>query len=122
MSRKVIELGGVVLVCLGIWGISFGQYGGGSGTEASPYLIYTADQLNAIGANSGHWAKSFKLMADIDLSAYKGTEFNRIGNDKYHLFKGVFDGNGYTISNFTYDSNSTSGVGLVGYLEYGGGV
>ena len=26
------------------------QYGGGSGTAGYPYLIYTAEQMNAIGA------------------------------------------------------------------------
>jgi len=27
------------------------QYGGGSGAAHDPYLIYTAEQMNAIGAN-----------------------------------------------------------------------
>ena len=75
------------------------QYGGGSGEPNDPYLIYTAEQMNAIGANPNDWDKHFKLMADIDLSAYTGTAFNIIGS-----FRGVFDGNGHTISNFTYTS------------------
>ena len=31
-----------------------------------------------------------------------------------NLFTGVFDGNGHTISNFTYDSNGTNRIGLFG--------
>ncbi len=121
MSRKAIELGCAALVCLGICGTSFGKYGGGSGTSKDPYLISTAEQLNAIGANSSDWAKCFKLMADIDLSAYKGTKFNRIGTHfVLNPFIGVLDGNSHTISNFTYDSKYTDMAGLVGCLGKGG--
>lgn len=101
------------------------NYGGGSGTSFSPYLIYNAAQLNAIGAKAGDWGSNFRLMDDIDLSGYDGKEgrpsFNRIG---YHIhlvdyvaFTGVFDGAGHTISNFTFDSNAgNDAVGIFGYL------
>ncbi len=78
-----------------------GTYGGGTGIETDPYLIYTAEQMQEIGANPGDWNKHFKLVANIDLSGYKGTEFNIIGTDS-NPFSGTFDGNGYEISNFTY--------------------
>ncbi len=59
------------------------QYGGGSGGPNDPYLIYTAEQMNTIGANPNDWDKHFKLMADIDLSGYVGGArspvFNIIG-------------------------------------------
>jgi hypothetical protein len=55
------------------------KYGGGTGTAEDPYLIYTAEQMNTIGLNKEDWDKHFKLMADLDLSAYKGSSFNRIG-------------------------------------------
>jgi hypothetical protein len=58
--------------------------------------------MNAIGAIPNDWDRHFRLMADIDLSAYTGTRFNIIGLDIDHCFTGVFDGNGHTISNFTY--------------------
>lgn len=80
-------------------------YAEGSGTEADPYLIYTAEQLNMIGLFMCDWDKHFKLMVDIDLSEYTGTEFNIIGyriewNSPYNEpFRGVFDGNGKAISN-----------------------
>ncbi|MHC4207199.1 MAG: hypothetical protein ACYSTT_21295, partial [Planctomycetota bacterium] len=83
---------------------AYSQYGSGSGTAEDPYLIYTAEQMNAIGAEPNDWDKHFKLMADIDLSVYTGTDFNVIGYGLFPAFSGVFDGNGHTISNFTYSS------------------
>ena len=50
------------------------------------------EQMNTIG-NPGDWASHFKLMADIDMSAYTGTQYNIIGN-RPHTFTGTFDGNG----------------------------
>ena len=94
------------------------QYGGGSGTDEEPYLIYTAEQMNAIGAEPNDWDKHFKLMADIDMSSYTWTDFNIIG---YHRnfedrksFAGVFDGNGHTISHLTIEGGSY--LGLFGWL------
>jgi len=98
------------------------KYGGGSGTEQDPYLIYTSEQMNTIGANQDDWGKHFRLMADIDLSAYTGTQFNIIGryfdsNDPRNKpFYGVFDGNNKRISNFTWTSYDINYVGLFGYL------
>ncbi len=97
-----------------------GSYGGGTGEPNDPYLIYDANQLNTIGANPVDWDKHFKLMADIDLSDYTGTEFNIIGrDDQYPIqgfipFEGVFDGNGRIISNFTYHSTGAHVIGLFG--------
>jgi hypothetical protein len=97
------------------------QYGGGTGGPNDPYLIYTAEQMNTIGAEPNDWDKHFKLMADIDLSAYTGTDFNIIGYyvdwRDHKLFTGVFDGNGHTISNFSYTSTDRDHVGLFGYVE-----
>ena len=73
------------------------QYGGGSGEPNNPYLIYTAKQMNEIGLHEEDWDRHFKLMADIDLAAYTGTDFNIIGyyvrNRDKIAFTGVFDGN-----------------------------
>ncbi len=104
------------------------QYGGGSGTDEDPYLIYTTQQMNAIGINPHDWDKHFKLMADIDLSEYSGDAFNIIGeccfesgwiDDPFlisHPFTGIFDGNGHVISNFSYTSTNASYIGLFGYV------
>ncbi|UCG55589.1 MAG: hypothetical protein JSU70_12050 [Phycisphaerales bacterium] len=89
-------------------------YGGGSGSADDPFLIYTAEQLNTIGLTACHWDKHFILMADIDLSQYRGNEFNTIGVSWKHPFLGVFDGNGRTISNFTYISRNRHHIGIFG--------
>ena len=102
------------------------KYGGGCGEPNTPYLIYTAEQLNTIGLNKEDADKHFKLMADIDLSAYKGDSFNRIGSyavppDWRLSFTGVFDGNDHTISNFTYvvDVNEPPSRGYYGDWDVG---
>ena len=96
------------------------KYGGGTGEPNNPYLIYTPEQMNTIGIHTGDWDKHFRLMADIDLSAFTGTDFNIIGcrveiEDK--SFNGVFNGNGHMISNFTYISTGIRRVSLFGYVE-----
>ena len=58
------------------------DYGGGTGQPDDPYLIYTAEQMNEIGSNPNDWDKHFKLMADIDLGRYQGTDFNIIGESR----------------------------------------
>jgi hypothetical protein len=99
-------------------------YGGGSGTGEDPYLIYTAEQLNSIGAHASAWDKHFKLMADIDLSAFDGKDgrpaLNMIGysdptpeqeNFVGTYFNGIpftgsFDGNDHVISHLTLNVQS----------------
>jgi len=99
------------------------KYGGGTGRPNDPYLIYTAEQMNVIGLYEQDWAKHFRLMTDIDLSDYKGTDYNIIGywvgldSPENRPFRGVFDGNGHTISNFTYTCTDVNCIGLFGYIE-----
>ncbi|MHC4537618.1 MAG: GLUG motif-containing protein, partial [Planctomycetota bacterium] len=116
-----------------IWWISEGldyprlwweaKYGGGSGTEEDPYQIWDANHMQAIGADANDWDRHFKLVADIDLSAYTGTEFNIIGHYEGYghpsnkPFTGVFDGNGHSISNFTYNSAAINYIGLFAYVD-----
>jgi hypothetical protein len=97
---------------------AYAQYGGGRGEPNDPYLIYTAEQMNAIGANPEDWDKHFKLMENIDLSGYVGgarrPAFNIIGR-RYSPFTGTFDGNGHRISHLTIASGEY--LGLFGRLE-----
>jgi len=91
------------------------KYGGGAGTAENPYLIYTPEDMNAIGSDGNDWDKCFKLMNDIDLNDYTGTEFKTIGNgDK--PFAGIFDGGKHTISNFTCVSSSINYAGIFGVI------
>jgi hypothetical protein len=93
------------------------KYGGGSGEPNDPYLIYDANQMNAIGAEPNDWDKHFKMTADIDLVSYTGTQFNIIGTGENQPFSGSFDGNGHTISHFSYISESGGCIGLFGYVN-----
>jgi len=94
------------------------QYSGGTGEPEDPYLIYTAEQVNAIGAEPNDWDKHFRLMADIDLAGYAGTDYNIIAPyDADVPFTGVFDGNAHTIANFTYTSTDANSVALFGWVQ-----
>jgi predicted outer membrane repeat protein len=100
------------------------KYGGGTGEPNTPYLIYTAQHLNIIGAEPNDWDKYFKLMADIDLSSYlydcapiaPDTNNTEIGFQGIS-FTGVFDGNGHTISQISI--TGASYLGLFGQMESG---
>jgi len=93
------------------------KYGGGTGEPNDPFLIYTAEHMNTIGLHEEDWGKHFKLMADIDLGDYTGTEFNLIGIGFITPFSGVFDGNGHTISNFNYSSTGENVIGIFCYIN-----
>ncbi|MBN1764973.1 MAG: hypothetical protein JW860_06920 [Sedimentisphaerales bacterium] len=92
------------------------KYGGGCGTEEVPYLIYTAEHLNAIGANPDDWGAHFKLMANIDLSDYPGNAFNTIGTEE-QPFTGVFEGNYYEIYNFSQGELEEEVLGMFRYVD-----
>ncbi len=93
------------------------SYGGGLGTAAQPYLIFTAAQLNAVGATPSDWDKCFKLMANIDLRDLGPAPFNPIGTIHVVSFVGVFDGNYKTISNLRLASDGSSYLGLFGLVD-----
>jgi hypothetical protein len=59
------------------------------------------------------------LMADVDLGGFTGASFNIIGIDNRNPFRGVFDGNGHTIANFTHTSTDRNYIGLFGYVRGG---
>lgn len=91
------------------------KFAGGSGTEADPYLIATAEQLDAVRKDLDAY---YKLIADIDLSDWGnwvpigGTPAFGAGTDKFNTaqfggnaFIGGFDGNGHVISGMTIQVN-----------------
>lgn len=92
-------------------------FSAGSGTIGDPYLISTVQDLKEIG-KAPNLAVYYKLTNDIDLS---GSDFTTIGSTSVLAFKGNFDGNGKTISNYTYSGSVTTpsytAVGLFGYLK-----
>lgn len=98
----------------------------GAGTADDPLLVYTAEELNLVGQFPCDWDKHFRLMADLDLSAYEDDVFHIIGYDWNELasrpFTGVFDGNGHSIANFRYTCAPAAkylwraNLGLFGYV------
>lgn len=91
-------------------------FASGDGTEEDPYQISTAEELDHIRDDlNAHYV----LTADIDL---EGANWTPIGTyvpgggeegeipDAEHSFNGSFDGNGYTISNFSIDNYFVTGL------------
>ncbi len=112
---------------------SAAPYGGGTGEPNDPYLIYTPEQMNAIGAEPNDWGKCFKLMADIDVSRYRGEEFNIIGVGFWssgppqptwvkNPFTGTFDGNHHAVSNLSLTRPGGRGIGLFGIVGEGANI
>jgi hypothetical protein len=95
------------------------KYSGGTGDPWDPYLISDANDMNEIGRDSNDWDKDFVMTADVNLAQFTGTQFNIIGNGTTK-FTGVFDGDGHTISNFTYTSTLTDYISVFGYVGSGG--
>ena len=107
---------------------------GGDGSSESPFLITTAEELkwyaSYVNGESGdkvvHNTACAQLVKDIDLSTVCGkgkgnwTPIAKYGIYKYdgeYRFDGVFDGNGYTISNLYINNKYGSYLGLFGYIQ-----
>lgn len=87
----------------------------GEGTSASPFIIETAEDLAAIGSNPEYLGAYFKQTADIDLA---GINWTPISPEYGEAYSGVYDGNGYTISNLTINTDTFKKVGLFGYTSF----
>jgi hypothetical protein len=107
----------------------------GKGTNDSPYLIGTADNLMRmailVNTRSAAIKDSYQLTADIDLSEYgKGrTEWNdgkgwvpigQIGDAGIRLFRGTFDGNNKKITGLYINDPTLGAAGLFGAITDGG--
>jgi hypothetical protein len=98
--------------------ICFGRWLGdphdlGKGTSADPYRIYTPQQLYSV---RNDLQGSYKLMADLDMTAWcllRG--WIPIG-DYDHPFIGEFDGNDHSISNISI-INATRDGGVFGAVQ-----
>ena len=106
----------ILLIVLLLSGAAVAKYSGGSGTAQDPYLIATPNDLNSIGLYAADWDKHFKMTADINMAGITGEQFNIIGSTSPY-FRGVFDGNGHSISNFTYNSISAYKAGIFGWVS-----
>ena len=101
-------------------------FGGGTGTEADPYLITNASELAYLSSttteeNSNYEGVYFALTTDIDLNCTTTQLWNPIGkcsNGTDDWFSGVFYGNNHSITNMLFNCQGTSNYhGLFGYLR-----
>ena len=90
----------------------------GAGTATDPYRISTADELAWLAqeVNAGRGASyNAVLCNDIDL---KDKGWTPIGKNYSYVYKGTFDGGGYTISGLKIDSTDQYQA-LFGYVKGG---
>lgn len=101
-------------------------FGGGTGSQSNPYLIYTAEQLaylaKTTNAGTNYSGKYFKLMNDLDLNNREWTPIGKgiLTSDNYtsnYAFRGNFDGNYHVIYNLKITRTQTSFTGLFGSLS-----
>ena len=82
--------------------------------------------MNAIGADPNDWDKHFILMADLDMTNFDGQNgnptYNIIGTSFQSTFTGLFNGNGFIISNLSWAQTTSfqQGIGLFGIVGSGG--
>ena len=95
----------------------------GEGTETSPYLLKSADDVSKLAANvryagssENYKGKYFKLTCDIDLRGHKWKGIGGGGStDVNARFEGTFDGDGHVIYNLNlYDEGQSGFFGFVG--------
>jgi len=80
-----------------------------------PYQISTCTHLQNMSSNLSSY---FILTGDVDCSGLSGSGFTPVGTSGTP-FSGQLDGQGYSINEFFIDRNSTTGVGLFGYIANG---
>src|SRR5574344_2485534 len=107
----------VLIICsLQVFAQSGKFSGSGSGTSADPYQITNAMELDQVRYFTNQKNVCFKLMNDIDLKEYLDENYltdrwEPIGSST--PFKGVFDGDGYKITNLSVDK----GDGFFGNID-----
>ncbi|WP_217593807.1 immunoglobulin-like domain-containing protein [Cohnella sp. GbtcB17] len=117
MKKRLLIVLAVLLAALPLAGLrplsvqaaGYAFAGGGDGTPGNPYIVRTAEDLDHVRDDL---TASYKLRADIDLSAYGN--WTPIGDPD--IFSGTFDGDGYRITGMTIRSSADS-IGLFGYVD-----
>ena len=116
----------IALLCMVAQGILAQTFGGGSGTEADPYIISTTEHFDQLSANvnSGNEYSGvyFRLDADLDYADKTLTPMGKGGVNTsqsttgYYIFSGIFDGNGHTVKNVVINKPSGDNIGLFGII------
>ena len=98
-------------------------FAGGQGTEEDPYIISSAKHLKNLAKKINdsetyeeYTDKYYKMTQDIDLGGEEWTPICN-GDNPNLFFKGVFDGDGYKVSNFKITDNSFLNNGLFGEVS-----
>ncbi len=90
------------------------EFAGGEGTEANPYQVATAQQLNNV---RDHLDKYFIQIADIDLEDMEWVPIGEFSSGSQ--FIGSYDGNNKTIDNLTIVPDASDQyIGLFGVIGY----
>ena len=88
-------------------------FGAGSGTAADPYQICSVSHLSNIQNNL---SANYILEADLDMTNFSYPTFIPLASTA-NPFVGIFNGNNYTISNWTASSTAASTLSLFGALD-----
>lgn len=94
----------------------------GAGTLAEPYEIATLEDLRTLSEYQPYWVGDyyFKQTADINAAETRnwnnGAGFSPIGSDYYTPFDGDYLGDGHCIDSLFIKRESSSYIGLFGYL------
>lgn len=103
---------------------SIPPFSGGNGTEATPYLLSTADDIIALSklveeSQNDCTGLFFKMTQDIDMTGKTMKPIGNNHNSSYtpHYFCGTFDGGDYTINNLVIEAKTKRAVGLFGMVK-----
>jgi len=104
-----------------------GPYSGGTGESHNPFRIGTAEDLNDIANYPNDFSACFVLVNDIDMGGYIystaviAPDTSPTGGFQDTAFTGVFDGNGFKITNLTIDTDGADNdyLGLFGQIDSG---
>jgi hypothetical protein len=122
MGIRRFKVGYIVLAILTISNFCPAKYSGGDGSTNNPYQIANASDLLLLSADANDYNDSFILVNNINLAGYTFDKAVIAPGDVniytgfLIAFTGIFDGNGFTIRNFKYESKYEV-VGLFGYIE-----
>ncbi|OHB60780.1 MAG: hypothetical protein A2168_00075 [Planctomycetes bacterium RBG_13_50_24] len=92
------------------------RYSSGTGDPNTPYEIRTAQDFANLAYFQQDFDKHYVLTNDIDLSSVNLNLLMPIGTRPIP-FTGVFNGNGHTISHFSYHAREEYSVGIFGAVE-----
>lgn len=125
MLKRIVLLGLVLSLLLALSGCGEKSptddvlFSGGTGTEADPYIIATAQDLweladlaNEKESRDTFAAASYMLTADIDLGSKNWTP---IGTEAVP-FSGILDGNGHTVRGLRLSGKAGSGSNAFGFV------